>query len=260
MAWISGIAAEWMMVAALVLQLLAAEAGNRLGARSAGAADANLRGQASAIQATLLGLLGLLLAFSFTMAVGRYETRRDLVVEEANAIGTTWLRAAALPPPRDAEVRALLRRYVDARLAFYAAGNDAAALDAAVKETEALQDRLWAIVLPAANEAPGSLPRSLLVEALNGVIDLHSARLAAYDAHVPPTITLLLVAVAAAGLGSVGFAFGLFRGPHRVPTLLLALLVSGILFVILDLDQPRRGLIRVSQDTMWRLQATFVEP
>lgn len=238
----------------LVVLLLAGELGCRLGRRVAPRVAEVFRSEFATILAAVLALLGLLLAFTLSMAADRYETRRLLVVEEANAIGTAWLRSDALPEPARSEARALLRTYVDTRLDFYAAGDDAARIAAAVAHAEQIQAAVWALTMDAAQAAPGSLPLQLDLEALNTVIDLHALRVTALQARVPGAILAVLLVVGVTGIVVVGFVFGLGSGRHRGATALLALLLSGIVYVVLDLDLPRRGHIRVSQASMERLR------
>ncbi len=257
MSWIEAVDGWIVALVVLALQLVASEVGWTIGARRSHTIESHQRFQASAVQASILALLGLLLAFSFSMAAGRYEARRDLAVEESNAIGTAYLRARVLPAPESDAVRLLLRQYVDARLAFFDA-KEPAALEEAIQESETLLGLLWKRVI---DPAVGDLSHvSLLVESTNLVIDLHASRVAANDARIPPTILVLLSLVAAAGLGTVGWCFGLVRGPHRGPCLLLSLLVATILLVIVDLDEPQRGRIRVPAESMRHLQRELSVP
>lgn len=240
--------------ATLVISLLAGEVAGRIATGLEPKADERFRSQIGAVQGAVLGLVGLLLAFSFSISLARFETRRELVLEEANAIGTTWLRTDALPEPARAEAKLLLREYVAARVGYYAAGEALGDLDAQIRMSEALQDRLWPLVHEQAVAAPTSLPLSLLVTSLNELIDLHASRVVAHDARVPDAILVLQISLAVVGVASIAFGFGLFRGPHRAGTLLVSVMMAGILLIILDLDQPRRGFIRVSQEAMIRLQ------
>lgn len=228
--------------------LLAGELGGRLGARVP--PTTGVRDEVGALQAAILALLGLLLAFTFSMAADRYEARRLLVVEESNAIGTAWLRTAALPEPKRGEVRGLLRDYVEARLEFYAAGDDGARIQAAIDRAEALQGAFWDRSMDAAVATPGSLPLQLQLQSLNAVIDVHASRVTALRGRVPVRILELLLVVSIVGIGVVGLTIGLGSRRHRVAVVVLGVLLAGIVYVILDLDQPRRGHIRVSQQSM----------
>lgn len=252
MSWIERLDAGFVAVVAWALQLAAAEVGWHLG-RQRPSVEQPHRFQATAVQNAIVSLMGLLLAFSFSQGAVRYDTRRVLVVEESNAIGTTYLRAGMLPDEEREIVRRLLREYVDARLAYFDA-KEPDAVARAVQASDVLLGQLWARVTAPAVEQPGHLSRSLLVESTNRVVDLHAARVAADDARIPPTILSLLTGVAVAALGAVGWCFGLAGGPHRGPVVLLATLVSAILLVIVDLDEPHRGRIREPVETMRHLQ------
>ena len=135
---------QWMVLIIVGLLLLAlGEVGFRAGLRLFVAKDEPRKGQIGGIQGAVLGLLALLLGFTFSMAVGRYENRRDLVLKEANAIGTTYLRASFLPEAQSKAVEDLLRRYTDTRLSFYNAGSDFTKVAAAENEAGKLQRELW---------------------------------------------------------------------------------------------------------------------
>lgn len=244
----------WLSVVLIVLLLVAAQAGAFLGRRQEPAPTKDVRGLVDSLQATVLALLGLLLAFTFSMAADRYETRRALVLAEANAIGTAHLRALGLPEPAAGAVRAHLVDYVDARLAFYAAGEDRARIEAADARAQAIQAVVWSRAMEEARREPTALPPALLLAALNDVIDLYEARIIAMEGRVPGPILWMLMLVAVIGIGTVGYSYGLLRHSPHVATALLALLVAAIVFVILDLDQPRQSLIPVSQRSMMDLR------
>lgn len=249
-----------LIVVVLGMFFLVAEMGFQLGRRRWAEADERLKGHIGALQAALLGLLALLLGFTFAMAVTRFDTRKALVLEEANAIGTTVLRARLLPPPHQQEMGTLLRAYVDARLAFYDAGIDRVRLEAAHTTTTRLQEQLWLVAVALAAQDPYALPVGLFVQALNEVIDLHEKRRQALDNHVPETVLVLLVGVAVAALGFLGYSFGLDRTRRFWSSALVSVLIALVLALILDLDRPRRGLITVSQESMVRLQEAFKAP
>ncbi|MDP2305770.1 MAG: hypothetical protein Q8P18_07055 [Pseudomonadota bacterium] len=257
MGYLEGVAPRWIAGGLLVLLLVAAEVAARLGRRRTPPASPELRRLIDTVQAAVLALLGLLLAFTFSMAAERYETRRVLVLREANAIGTAWLRAGGLPDPTAGEERARLRAYVDVRLAFYAAGEDQERLDAALWSAEDLQAALWSTAMEEARRAPQAIPLGLLLASLNEVIDLHEERVTAMQAHVPGEILIMLMFVALIGIGSVGYSYGLAGHRHHAASAVLGLLVAGIVHVILGLDEPRAGLIAVSQQSMMDLRDTL---
>ena len=198
------------------------------------------------LQAALLGVVGLILAFGLSLAVTRYEDRRDAVVDEANTIGTTYLRAQTLPEPMRSRSLALLRTYADsaARLTNYVPGSDQEL--AAIDSEEELQRRLWALNGRAlALEPVQSAPR-LYEETLNQMIDAHATRVAGLANRVPSAVLLLEVIGAALALGLLA-AYLAIVGRGVVAVSLAAVLVTGLLFVIADLDRPTRGPIQVPE-------------
>jgi hypothetical protein len=245
---------EWLLLLlAASLFLATAAVGERRGRARRDAVGDPARSHIGVLQGAVLGLLGLLLAFSFSMAVGRYETRRNLVLAEANAIGTTWLRAGLLSAPHDVTVRALLRRYVDGRQAQLTGES----LAEAIREAEAIHAALWTHADAIARSEPRQGVVSLFVTALNELIDLHASRLAAFRNHVPETVYYVLYAVAAVAMGLAGYAAGLAGHQRLAPTMCLAILFAVLITLITDLDRPWRGLIQVSQQPMIDLRQSM---
>jgi len=194
------------------------------------------------MQAALVGLVALLLAFGLTMAVGRYQARRDAVVLEANAIGTTYLRAQTLSEPTRTESLELLKRYGDARIALSDSVPDSTSFLAASNASVDIQNSLWRLAGSALNNAPTASAPRLYVEALNEMIDAHTTRIAALDNRIPSPVLWLQVLASALALG----VLGMFLASHErgvFMALLAAGLVAVMLLVIFDLDRPHRGLI-----------------
>jgi hypothetical protein len=196
------------------------------------------------VQAALVGFVALLLAFGLTMAVGRYEARRSAVVLEANAIGTTYLRAQTLAEPERTESLALLKRYGDARIALSDSVPDSEKFRAASQVSVEIQNSLWGLAADALNMAPTASAPRLYVETLNEMIDAHTTRVAALDNRIPSPVLWLQVLASALALG----VLGMFLAAHE-RGLLMALLAAGLvavmLLVIFDLDRPHRGMITV---------------
>ncbi len=242
----------------LLLALVAAlEVGYRLGRRARLNTDDTTKSQSVTIEGAVIGVLALLLAFTLSMSITRYETRQQLVLEEANAIGTTYLRAKMLPAPYPAQAADLLRQYVANRLEFYNAGIDDARLQAANDQAARLQDRLWSIATAASAQDNRALPTSLFMQALNETIDLQGTRLAATRNIVPETVVLLLLVVAIAAVAIVGYNSGLSNRRQLFAGVTLIVLITLIVWVLIDLDRPARGFIRVSQQSMIDLQQTL---
>lgn len=237
----------------LGLALGAAEAGFRLGRRERpGIAAAH--SQIGTIQASVLGVLALLLGFSFAMAASRFDARKQLVLDESNAIGTALLRARLLPEPHAQKIPALLRQYVDARLAFYQAGIDPAGLRAANDDTARLHEQLWLEAAAVAAEDRYAVASGLLVQALGDVIDLHAKRVAALENHVPGSIFLLLHFAAMVAMGLTGYACGAAGSRNLAATATASLLIAAVILLIVDLDRPRRGLIQAGQQSLLDLR------
>ncbi|TAK82810.1 MAG: hypothetical protein EPO12_06720 [Aquabacterium sp.] len=245
-----GISQVWFALALLVAVLAVAELGWRWGRRRHAQADDGERNQVSAISAAVLGLLALLIGFTFSMAVNRFDLRQGLVLEEANAIGTTALRAQLLQPAAEAEVVRLLRQYVQVRLDFHDAGIDERRLHAVNAQTAVVQQALWRVAMQQARGGGNAAQVNLFIMALNDTIDLHGKRLAAMRNHVPPTVILLLLLVTLGAVGLVAYGGGLHARRQLVAQTVLAVLLVLAIMLIVDLDRPRRGLILVSQQSM----------
>lgn len=211
--------------------------------------------QSATLEASVLGLLALLLGFAFSAALGRYEARTQLVVAEANAIGTVALRAQLLAEPQRSNVAGLLREYVAARLAFHRGGGAPAAQGG--RTGAALQDALWAEARAAAAGDPHSVVHGLFISALNDMIDLSSTQLAELRNVVPGALFGVLLLVAAIAVGFSAYGAGVAERRNLRATLLVALLVSCVVLLIVDLDRPTSGLVHVSLQSLVDLQASL---
>jgi hypothetical protein len=246
-----------LLAASFAAFLLIVEAGYRLGRRRFNNSDELERNHFGALTAAVLGLLALLLGFTFAMSVSRFDTRKALILDEANAIGTTALRAKLLPSPYDKDAASLLRAYVAASVDFNAAGIDKNRADKASATASDLEAKLWALATTVAALDARSVPVGLFVQSLNDVIDVREKRRAALDNHVPEAVIYLLYAVSLVGLGLLAYGCGLGNKRHLKSNAVLALLIALVLTTILDIDRPRRGLIQVSQDSLVRLKAAL---
>jgi hypothetical protein len=202
----------------------------------------------------MLGLLALLLGFSFALAAGRFSDRVQLIVSEANAIGTAWLRCDMLPDAQRDEVRTLLRQYTSQRIAFYNARKQET-VAAAIAESETLQSRMWPVVASAAKST--LVLAEVLLPPFNEMIDLHSARVAASRRHMPGMLLVLLLVCSAVTVAAVGYGCGVAGKRNVVLTTALTFLVAGVLWAIVDMDHPRKGLIRAGNQPMLDLQKSM---
>ena len=242
-----------IVLAAIGILLLAIEVGYRVGDRIPPGLSDSAKSPALAISGAIFGLLGLLLAFTFSMSLNRFEVRRELVVHEANAIGTTYLRSGLLPESERFAVASLLRSYVDARLDFYNKRGDRAQFKSVIDRTEKLQSELWSQAERAVQKDDRPVTTGLFVQSLNEVIDLHAERFAAMENHVPESVLLLLFLVAMMAAMLMGYGCGLAQRRHLLSTTIVALLIGLVIVVIMDLDRPNHGMIRINQESMIRL-------
>jgi hypothetical protein len=241
----------------MALLLLVTEAGFRAGCKVRSRLEETAKSQVGVISGALLGLLALLLGFTFAMAQSRFALRQGLVVEEANDIGTTYLRSRLLPEPYRTEIANLLRQYVDARLDFFQAGADGELLKEAQDRAIQLQNQLWSNAISAVQKDDRMSTTGLFIQSLNNVIDTQEKRLAAMENHVPESVLLLLFIVALVATLGVGYGSGLSAHRNLFTTTMMSLLFMLVITVIIDLDRPRRGWIRVSQNSMIRLQKSL---
>ena len=249
------------LIAAVLLAvvLAAIEIGFRVGRRSRGAAlDDDSKAHINATQASTLGILALLLAFTFSLSLQRFDTRSDARVDEANAIGTAYLRAQMLPAPLRDETRALLRDYVDVRVE---AGHVSIINDdewaSLMAKAGSLQNSLWDQARRAAEANPNPVPAGMFVQATNDLIDSFGRRDAAINRHVPEVVLFLLLGTFLITCAIVGFSGGVVGRRPPLVSFAMVVLIVVLVFVILDLDRPIRGLIVVSEKNLLDLQASM---
>jgi len=211
------------------------------------------------LQGALLGLVGLLLAFGLSLAVSRYESRRANIVSEANAIGTTYLRAQTLPEPMRSRSLGLLVRYTRTAIGLSDHVPGSGAAKAARASEARLERQLWALAAQALDAKPiASAPR-LYVESLNEMIDGEAARVVALSNRVPTAVLVLEVIGASVALGLLGAHLAIGgRGVFGV--LLASALIAFLLLVTADLDRPTRGLIRVPDSVLTDQLDSMTQP
>lgn len=222
--------------------------------------DSEVKTLTGSIQASVLGLLALMLGFTFSMSMQRYDDRSMALIEEANAIGTTQLRVRLLPQQYQGNARALLGEYVDVRVAM---GKISLTHQAQRREynqqVSALQQKLWALAVQATNDDPRAVTTGAFVQSLNAMIDAQGKRNALQEMHVPETVLFLLFIVFIASGGMMGYSGGLSERRIIAPVVLVSLLVTLIVFIIIDLDRPKRGLIQVNQSPLLELQQSSTQ-
>lgn len=238
-----------VLLATIGLVVLSLEVGVRFGRRRQGG---KVEVSGAMVGATM-GLLAFMLAFTFNGAAGRHSARKALVIQEANAIYATWLRAGFMPEPSRADIRGLLRDYVDVRVKA-AAGQ--VELAEALRRSEALQDEMWTLTLEVGRKDTGSILAGLFTHSLNDVIDLHLERVTVgVRNRVPPVIWAALYLLLAVAMLMMGIQVGLSATRNRSIELALAVAFSAVLLLIVDLDRPQEGLVNVSQQAMVELQS-----
>jgi len=237
----------------LLVILGLSEIGWQLGLRAEGKGGSNL----ATLESAMLGLLALMIAFTFSMALSRFEARRDAVLNEANAIGTTALRARLLPEPHRADTLKLLTEYVQIRLDIVRAGTSLAERMAVVDRSNALQEALWQQAKAMASKDKGLIPTGLFIESLNLMIDNQGKRLAALRSRVPNIVLLALFAISAVAGAFAGYASALDAKRTRLPVYVMGVLISAVIFLILDLDRPSSGFITNNQQPMIDTAATI---
>ncbi len=240
-----------LLIAALLLG--AGEVGYQV-ARRRGDVEKSDEGH---VLSAMLALLGLLVGFTFSIAVNRHEQRRLLVVDEANAIETEYLRTQMVPEPYGSRLADMLRKYTDARLALAAVGEDRASVMRAYALADSLKRQMWMTTVEADSLIHPPALSSLVAGGMNAIIELGFARRAAFEARLPMVAygSLLLYATVAAGM--LGFVSGSGKHPRRVGEIIMLLLLALALGLILDLDRPLRGTIKVNQQPLAEVRASM---
>ena len=239
----------------VIAMLAAADGGYRLGAYRRARSEDEKEGPVGAMVGSTLGLLAFLLAFTFNMAATRLDTRRALLQQEANAIGTTYLRAATLPE-RGNEIRALLREYTDLRIEVARTLDIAPAL----RRSEEIQGVLWADAARMAQAQPQSIAVGLFIQTLNDVIDIQAMRLTALGARVPAGIWLTLGMLSMIAFAGTGYHAGLSRTRRSPASIAFTIGFAVVLAVTVDLDRPFEGWLRTSQQPMIDARRGMQEP
>jgi len=232
------------------------EAGFRIGRWWQDRMPGEQEGPTGMLVGSILALLAFLLAVTMGMAADRFDARRAVVLDEANAIGTTYLRAGYLPEPASSQIRQLLREYVPLRLTITKAGHT----DADTARSVAIQKALWTSAENVARTTDQGDLVSLFIESLNDVIDLHETRITKRDGRVPETIVLLLIGGSALSLGMTGYSAGLTRRRSLLSAVVLIVALGAVIAIVVDLDRPREGFIQVSQQPLIDLQRTIGPP
>ena len=244
-----------IFVGTIVLVLVSMEIGYRSG-RSAHKSAPNEKAPAvSGVSAAVLGLTAFMLAFAFGSVSSRYDLRKELVRDDANAIRTTYLRSEFLPAPDRATTQALLTRYLDERIAFAGGSFDAARLAATRTSSEQIFRQLWNIAVVNAHKDLNSDVAALYIESLNQVAEINATRIAVgAQTRLPPIVWLSLLGLAVLGMGSVGYHAGIEDSQRSKLSIALAAGFALVILMIAALDRPH-GFVRVTQQPLIDLRA-----
>jgi hypothetical protein len=235
-----------LVIGLFVGMLLSVEIGRGFGRATLRRNPDGLAQGIGAVEGAVYGLLGLIIAFSFSGAESRFEHRRQLLTEEANAIGTAWLRIDLLPEDAQPGMRVLFRHYLDSRLECYRNVEDVSATQAATEQGAALQGEIWSRSV-AACETPGVAKHAgiLVISSLNTMFDITTTRTTATRDHPPTVIFVLFALLSFVGSMLAGYNMSVNKKRQWFHTLAFTVILSLTVYVILDLEYPRKGLVRV---------------
>ena len=225
--------------------LLLLEIGRRIGIRRQARDTEGARAGLGAIEGAIFALLGLLIAFTFSGAAARFDARRQLIVEETNAIGTAYLRIDLLPAEAQPALRDSFRKYVDSRLAVYARLPDIAAAQEELARSNEIQGELWKHAVTACRQSGSQPATMLLLPAMNQMIDITTTRTMAAQMHPPAVIFAMLGALALAGALLAGYGMAGGKSRSWIHIVAFAAIMALTVYVIMDIEYPRLGLIRV---------------
>ena len=241
--WLYGMDMLTLYPVTFVLIEAAAAVGNRIGLQYHKTRAQNA--DVSTPAAAALGLLALLVAFSVSMAEARYDARRNIILAEANAIGSTANFALMLPESAQQPILSLLREYAAVRVAL-GVPYDPVKLQQDIARSVDLQERIWRLAVAVTAENPQSLPAYRFVGSLNEVNNIHEARITALRNRVPLAVTCMLIGTAMVAMGFTGFNAGAYGARRRSITMIMSLTIALLIMLVVDLDRPQRGLIQVS--------------
>jgi hypothetical protein len=239
-----------LFLAVFVLLLLAAEGGAWLAKRININSDESYHEQIAGLRDSFFVLLSLLIGFTFSMALSRYDQRRQMAIDEANAIGTTLLRARLLSDPENSRALELLKQYTDLRMGFFAAGLGTSEMTDIGTRSKGIQNQLWDLTVSASQRDRSPVMTSF-VQTLNEMIDLDAKRLAARENRIASVIWILILVVAVFATFITGLSLS---KRFWVSTVLLPAMLAVSIALVADLDAPTQGFIRVDRRTMQRLQ------
>ena len=247
---------SWLLALIILAVVGTATLAGHAGRRYLREHSGTLREPFGVLQGALLGVVGLILAFGLSLAVGRYEARRAATIAEANAIGTTYLRAQLIAEPARSRSLDLLRRYTSLAVSVTHEVPGHAGMRRTTGAEELIQRRLWRLAGQAVGGAPAATAPRVYVDSLNPMIDQQAVRVSSLNNRVPSAVLWLELIGAAAALGLLAMHISLL-GRGLVPMLVAAGLVTLLLLVTFDLDRPTRGLIKVPSTSLEEVRASM---
>jgi hypothetical protein len=243
-----------VVLAIFALMVIASETGFRLGRKSGKQVIRDAKSQHLTVEAGILGVLGLMLGFTMAMALDRFELRRQLVLQEAQAIGSAHLLTQLLPAQESKEIDDLLRAYAGVRIRPEDRHDVYEQIAATRQESARLQAAFWTRAAAYGQKDPSPVRAGMLLQSLKEVIQLDAARWSAFQDRVPAAVICVIAVVGLLAVMVVGYTFGLSGVRQPFSICMLALAITMVLGIIVDLERPREGLIRVSQQPLLDLR------
>lgn len=255
-AWLYSLDTSVIVAVVFIGFILTWEMAFRLGRRAATRRGKHSETQSQTIEAAVLTLFGLLLGFSFSMSSERFEARKQTVLEESNAIGTAYLRADVLETNAKQALQQILRRYLEARIELYQSGFQEDEVRSANEKADRAQKEAWELAVQESRKFPTPIS-ALVLASLNQMIDLREKQQFSFENVVPQLVLAFLLVLSLLAVGVVGYLNGLTRNRHRGLSLVFALVALMTLFLVFDLDRPRRGPIKLTYESFLRLRQTM---
>lgn len=242
---------EWTLYGlTLLLTVGSVEFGALLGRRHRTQDAGEAAGFISSLAVPSMGLLALMIGFTFGMALAQFEARKTAILEEANTIGTAALRGRILPEPYASRVAPLFKEYAELRVVGRGFRLGSPSAERRLRRSAEIQEDLWREAMAAAKADPHVVPTGLFIQALNSMIDQHQARLTAGRNTVPASVFLMLAGIAAVALGFSGYGAEQAAGHHRIAMMIVAVMIGSVIMLVFDLDNPQAGFITVSQQPL----------
>lgn len=257
--WLYSVDSSFIILFVFICSILLWELGFRIGTRLSTQKKNKEEPQSLAIEAAVLTVFGLILGFTFSMSANRFELRKQTMVDEANAIGTSYLRASILSEGPRKEMQGLIRQYLDARIGNYQAAFQSPVVAETNQKANELQGKIWTLATDEARKSPTPLAASLITS-LNEMIDLREKQNFGFENLVPQPVIILLIVLSLLSMTIVGLLNGATTARQITLSLVFAIGVAATLFLVLDLDRPKRGLIKLSYESFTRLRDDLNKP